>query len=118
MAINKKEIGKTGSLRYSNVSSDEIQITEDKLRLKLEQFLVDAMSHKDWISWLGIAITTLMTLLTTYFHDFLFFKGSFLHDVTILICIGASLITLWKGFKCYKSDLSVDNFINNCKNVE
>lgn len=51
MAINKKDIGKTGSIRFGNTSCDEIQITEDKLRLKLTDYLEKARESKDWVSW-------------------------------------------------------------------
>lgn len=118
MAINKKDIGKTGSVRYSNVSSDEIQITEDKLKLKLEHFVSDIKRINEWLAWFGLFLSTLFTLVTSDFHDFWGISSTFFQNVCLIVCLGAFAMTCHKIYIYWKTDLSVDNFINDCKNVE
>lgn len=118
MAINKKDIGKTGSIRYSNTSSDEIQITEDKLRLKLKDYLEKVRESKDWVSWLGIFITTFVTLFTADFHDFWILSKSFLFHTCAWVCFGSFILTIYCFWKSLKNDLTIDTFISSCKNVE
>lgn len=118
MAINKHEIGKTGSVRYSNTSSDEIQITEDKLRLKLEHYLTNARKSKDWVSWLGIFVTTLLTLVTADFHDLMGFDKSFFRNVCVLVCIGSFIAVIVTAIKSSRNNCTVESFINSCKNEE
>lgn len=118
MAINKKDIGKTGSIRYSNTSSDEIQITEDKLRLKLKDYIEKARESKDWVSWLGIFVSTMLSLLTAEFHDCWIMSKSFLFHTCSLVCLGSLILTVYHFKKAWKCDLTIDSFISSCKNVE
>jgi len=53
-----------------NTGQRIIATTEDKLRLQLMLNRDDIQSREKWIAPFGVALTLLLTLITTDFHDF------------------------------------------------
>jgi hypothetical protein len=76
---------------YANVKSDLIHITDDKLRNILNGFVSKVKKGKDWLTPFSIALTLVITFLTTDFSkDFLGISKS----IWSLIFIGAFVASI------------------------
>lgn len=70
--------------KRSNVKSDLIEITHDKLENILLKHLKNITLMKSWLTPLSLAITLLITRLTATFNDFLTVKASVWNAVFLL----------------------------------
>lgn len=61
---------------HVNLTSSNIVITEDKVRLYLKSYTESATAKTEVYIWLGILITIVLTLVTASFHGFLGFSGA------------------------------------------
>ena len=118
MAIDKQSLSEKGGTLYSNVSCDQIQIAEDKLRLKLISHLSKVRKSRNWTTSLGIALTSLTPLFTADFRNFGAIKGSFIELVFILITVASGLSFIYRVFWSIFCGTSVDKIIDDCKNNE
>lgn len=118
MAVNEELIENSQNTLYKNVSSDQIQITVDKLTLKLEGFEKSNKRSVDWRTWLGLLITSIAALNTATFNQFLGINGEawkFIFELTA----GGSAIMLLVSPICYLwNKVSIEDFINDCKRSE
>lgn len=106
---------------YNNTESDEILITDDKLKLKLIKFRDDRRVRTAWIAPFSVALTLIIALTTAEFHETYGLKPDTLKGaaITALICVGVWLLIelirlggyLWRYWKL--SD--IDEFIAEIK---
>lgn len=118
MAINTKEIGNSKNTLYENVSSDQIRITEDKLKLKLEKFEKSIKSSNRWLTWLGIFLTAVAALNTASFVEALGISGHTWETIFTITAIIALLGLLFSPIRYYSNKMSIDDFIDECKKYE
>lgn len=89
-----------------NIKQHVIVITEDKIRLCLNQHVKALEQRNAWAVPFSIAFTSLIALLTTTFQDRLYVHAEMWKSLFILVSIGA---VIWMA-KCIKTGW-------NCKNV-
>ena len=98
---------------HSNLEQEVIQITEDKLRLSLNEYLVRIEKSKDWIAPFGILLTLLVTFETADFKEF-FFSIETWKAVYLIATIG-SIGWLIQALYSRLSSISVDDLISKIK---
>ncbi|MCY1634390.1 hypothetical protein NQ163_08390 [Marinifilum sp. D737] len=89
----------------SNVKSDLIEITHDKLENILLKYLGNLNKMRSWITPLSIFVTVLVTLLTATFNDYLGLSKEVWNALFILLLIGSIIwliISLIIIAKCWK----------------
>ena len=99
---------------HSNLEQEVIQITEDKLRLVLNEHLAHCEQRKAWIAPLGIVITIITVFAASSFKDAFFksetWEAAFL--ISGLLCTGW---LVWAIVHAWKSP-SVGDVIEKVKN--
>ena len=118
MAINTKEIGDSKNILYENVSSDQIRITEDKLKLKLEKFEKSTKHSNSWITWFGIFLTAVAALNAASFIDALGIPGHAWETIFTITAIVAFVGLFVSPIRYYWNKMSIDDFIDGCKKYE
>lgn len=118
MAINTKEIGESKNTLYENVSSDQIRITEDKLKLKLEKFEKSIKRSNNWLTWFGIFLTTVAALNAASFVDALGISGVAWETIFTIVAIVAFIGLIISPIKYYRNKITIDDFIDGCKKYE
>lgn len=106
---------------YANTKSDLIEITDDKLRLILSDFIERIKKTHDWLIPFSILLTLIITFLTTEFSkDFLGISRSTWSTIFILIFIISVIWLIISTFNCiYKKRLNtLENLIDRIKNGE
>jgi hypothetical protein len=105
---------------YANTKSDLIQITDDKLRNILKDFIARVKKINDWLVPFSICLTLLGTFLTADFSkDFLNLSKSIWEGLFILIFIISFVWLIISGFNAIKNTKSTDIecLINEIKNI-
>ena len=121
MAIQTSELTGTKfvSKVYENTQSDLIEITDDKLRLILSEFISKVKKSQDWLVPFSIFFTLLITFLTTDFSkDFLGISKtswSIIFWIAFWGSIGWLLISLFNCFYHRKS-ITLENLLGKIKN--
>ena len=118
MAINTKEIGESKNTLYENVSSDQIRITEDKLKLKLEKFEKSIKRSNNWLTWFGIFLTTVAALNAASFVDALGISGVAWETIFTIVAIVAFIRLIISPIIYYRNKITIDDFIDGCKKYE
>lgn len=116
--VSKEIINNSNSTLYKNVSSDQIQITVDKLRLKLEDFEKSNKRSVDWMTCLGLLITSVAALNSATFNSFLGISGDTWKVIFELTAVGSFLLLLITLICYWFKKISIDDFINDCKKTE
>ena len=117
MAIDKTRIG--NSTLYRNVSCDQIQITTDKLRLKLTAYSKSNKNRDTGLTYLGIFLTSVATLSTATFNKTVWgFSGGDWRSVFQLFAFFSLLLLLYNFICFFKSRISINDFIEDCKQCE
>lgn len=104
---------------HQNIKQDIIAISEDKLRLILKDYEDDLKINRDWQLPLGLAFSTLATLLTTNFRAFLSIEGPFWKAVfflTFIVSFGWFLVRIYK--KLRKRKMTVDDIVKRAKSIK
>lgn len=99
---------------HSNTEQTLISVTEDKLRLILNEYLELIESKKTWLAPFGILLTILVVLTTSEFKDFLISKYTWqaVFIMTGVLCI----IWFIKTLKNILKSASVDDVVRKIKN--
>lgn len=118
MAVSTEELGESKNKLYKNVSSDQIQITVDKLILKLERFQKSNKRSTDWCTWLGIFITTTASLNAATFSETLGIDGSTWKVIFILIAVCSFIMLLISPLRYFWNRMTIEGFIDECKKSE
>lgn len=99
---------------HSNLDQEIIQITEDKLRLVLNQHIAAAEQRKAWIAPLGILVAIVIVFSTSTFKD-VFFKAptwEAIFFIAGLLSLGWLIRTLWQAH----NSPTVDSLVEKIKN--
>ena len=100
----------------SNLKTNIIEITEDKLKLILHQHSHSLNVKKGWIGPLGIFITLALTLLTADFQDALSMQASF-WQAFFTICLILCLIwTIYSGYRAKNESITIDTLLKKIRN--
>lgn len=106
--------------RRTNVKSDLIEITHDKLENILLKHLKNVNIKTSWVTPLTISLTVLLARLTADFKDY-FDISKDVWDAFFLILFFASVIwflwTVYRIIVCWKKS-SIDHLINQIKNAD
>jgi len=99
---------------YSNVEQQVIQITEDKLRLVLNEHISFLETKSSWISPFGILITLIVVFSTTEFKEAYFSPDTW----KAVFIITTVITTFWLIKSLYKltQARSVNDIISKIKN--
>lgn len=114
------ESSKFVDTRRSNVKSDLIEITEDKLENILLKHLHCLKYRTGWVAPLSIFATLLVTILTATFTDNFVLKAEEWKPIFIFCCLGAggwfllSIIQLLE----YWDSTKIETLINKIKAVD
>ena len=101
----------------SNTKSDVIIITEDKLRLIFGKFVNRIKKTRDWISYAGISVTILLSLLTCNFDkDFLGVSHDIWYAVFVFGFISSAIMLIVSVINCLRSRILTDKMIIEIKN--
>lgn len=102
-----------------NIQTDLIKITRDKLEIILLKEFNSMKKVPDWKTPASIFITTLITVLTATFKNFLFPKEIWNALFLLLMLISGIgfLINLVRLLKIHKKD-SIGSLINKIANIE
>lgn len=104
--FQQEESSKFIDKRRTNVKSDLIEITEDKLENILLKHLHKIGIRKSWIIPLSILVTVLLTILSASFGDKFGIKGSVWEAIFLIIAFSTGIwfvisiiriISNWKG---------------------
>ncbi len=115
---NQDEQSRFVSKRMSNVKSDLIEITHDKLENILMKHLKNLDIRKSWITPFSILLTALITKLTADFKDALGIPKTIWEAFFLLILIGSTIWLVWRIVvivRCWDSS-SLDFLIKQVKN--
>lgn len=104
---------------YSNIKSNLIEITEDKLELIVTKYSNQLKKSRDWVGYSGIAITILISLLTCDFNkNFLGISKDIWYALFIL-CFVISIILLMNSlYNTFKFRNIAKKMIEEIKNEE
>lgn len=118
MAVSTEELANSKNTLYKNVSSDQIQITVDKLKLKLENFQRSNKRSTEWCTWLGIFITTMASLTAATFNEALGVSGETWRAIFKLLAIISIVMIIVSPIVYFWNKVTIDDFIEECKKSE
>lgn len=120
MAIleEKKEESRFIAQKCSNVKSDLIEITEDKLIVILTNHFNKVKKSRDWIGCLSVCITVIIALVTCEFKDAFGVSGQNWYTIFFISAFIFGFFTLKSlCYSLFKST-SIDKIILDMKNVD
>lgn len=100
---------------HSNLDQEIIQITEDKLRLVLNEHVSHVEQRKSWIAPLGILIAIITAFATSNFKDAFLIKSATweaIFIITGIISLSYLIICIVTAVKCP----SVQDIVDKIKN--
>lgn len=106
---------------YVNTASDVISITEDKLRIKLQDFSGGQKIKSSWLTPFSNLVTLMITLTTTSFNEAFGIKPETLEACVILLTIACICWLFYSLNKlaCYfwknRTNSEIDTFIKEIK---
>lgn len=100
---------------HVNVDQEIIQITEDKLRLILKDYLDSLTQAGGWVAPFSVLVSIVTTFCTAKFDTFIGLGPEFWRSTFVLVSIAS---TAWLVIALSKSSkaLTHDEFINKVKN--
>jgi hypothetical protein len=104
----------------SNIKSDLIEITHDKLENILLKHLEKLDIRKSWITPTSILLTVLVTWLTATFNDFLGISKSVWEALFLILLIGSTVWLLYSiiNIVIYWDQSSIKSLITTIKSLE
>jgi hypothetical protein len=99
---------------HSNLDQEIIQVTEDKLRLVLNEHISRAEKRLSWIAPLGVALALATTLLTSTFKDVGLKSATW--EAVFWLCTAASTVWLAKTAYAALTSPSVADIVEKLKN--
>ena len=88
--------GTTGKVvnKVDNTRSDKVVITKDKLFRKMTPHINKIHRKREWITALGLFLTTLASLITCEFKNFIL-PSEVWNAVFVIICIGSCFYLIY-----------------------
>lgn len=103
--IPAKEDSQFISKRISNVLTNLIQITEDKLKLEVIEYTTNSAKTRNWLAPLSIFLISLLAVITTEFKEAFGVQPSIfeaLFYLIIVISLILTIVALWNTFRLRK----------------
>ena len=100
---------------HRNTDQEIITITEDKLRLIVQNKISSMEQRNNWITPFTVLLTLILTFCTAKFETFLGQNPEFWKSMYALITLGM-IIWLFICFLKRKNAITIDDLINNIKN--
>jgi LPS O-antigen subunit length determinant protein (WzzB/FepE family) len=101
---------------YHNTKQDIIIITQDRIKIILTEYIAQIEKKKEWISWIGTAITLLIVLVTTDTKNIFGLSASVWTAVFIISFLVVLFCTLKAIFVAFKSKTyTIDSIIREMK---
>lgn len=101
-----------------NVQTNEITISEDKLRNKLEKQIKRIKEASGTLSYLSVAITCIGVLVSTDFKEIFGITPDMWKMLFIIVSVFFSFLFLRSGFFALFHKVNVDTVINDIKTVD
>jgi hypothetical protein len=117
---SQEEQNKFIDKRLSNIKSDLIEITHDKLENILLKNLKNLDIRKSWVTPASIFLTVLIARLTSTFNDFFGLTKDVWSAFFLIILIGSAVWLMWRFIEiinCWKKS-SIDYLITTIKASE
>lgn len=86
-----------------NLKTETILITEDKLKIILLEHRDKLTLSGKWFSPFSIAVTLIIALISTTFHDVWIFKAEFIHAIFFLSLLISVCCTVIWGVKAFRN---------------
>lgn len=103
----------------SNIKSDLIEITEDKLENILIKFLQNINTNQSWITPLSLFITIILVIITATFTEKFGIEKNTWEAIFYLSAFLTFLWTIYSGIKSYKNrNNTIQSIIKKIKNKE
>ena len=118
MAISKEQIASSDSTLYTNVACDQIKIAEDKLRLKLIKHLSKVKKSRDWVTYLGIFLSSGAPIVTADFKSFWVLNSVQVDSFFKLITIGSACLLLRSVWNAIFNRTDLDKIVEDFKTEE
>ena len=99
-----------------NIHQDIITITEDRLKLKVKDFLESLVSFDSL--WGLIVLSLFLTLLTAEFKDTFGISKEYWSAIFVVLLVMSIIYVIYKSYTLFnkrKSVMSIEAFINSCK---
>lgn len=107
--IEKVEVSKV----YGDLAQEVIQITADKLKLILQQYLSTVINRQQWVAPAGILLTLAITFATTEIKE-LWLSADTWKAIFVLSTIGTIVWLLIVLFKIRKME-TIDDLVERIK---
>lgn len=115
MAFKSKETKTLINETYSNLSTNIIQITEDKLLNIISKHFTKIKKSHDWIGSSALTITLLGMLYTSDFHQTFRFSADTIEAGFIILTMASAIYTVYTIRNCWRNKTKVDDIINDIK---
>ena len=101
-----------------NVQTDEITISEDKLRNKLERQFKYVKESSGTLSYLSVAITCVGVLVSTDFKEALGLTPDMWKMLFIIVAVVFAFFFVKRGIKGLLHRVTVDTIVNDIKTLD
>lgn len=101
-----------------NVQTNEITISEDKLRNKLERQIKGIKEASGTFSYLSVAITCIGVLVSTDFKEFMGITPDMWKMLFIIAAVVFMVLFLKSGFHAVFHRVNVDTIVNDIKTLD
>lgn len=117
--MGEKSSNRFVSAKYSNVKSNLIEITEDKLNIIVDKYSNQLRKTRDWVGYSGIFVTILLSLLTCDFNKkFLGISSENWYTLFVMGFIVSALLLLISIFNAVRFRKISEKMIKEIKNEE
>lgn len=103
--------------KCTNLKSDVIEITEDKLRLILSKYIMRLKKNRDWIGYGGMTLTVVLSLVTCDFNkNFLGIEANIWYAIFVLSAFVLGILTIVAIFNALTNRKCEERMIQEIKN--
>lgn len=100
---------------FSNVSSNKIEITDDKLENHLNRSVRNLEKGAGWPGWLGLLVTCLATFISVDFSDVKYLNKEYWEIIFIVLAIFSFVKTLESGYYALFKKTTAKTIIEDIK---
>ena len=115
MALGKKGNKSIINETISNVSTNMIEITEDKLINIINRHFNCIKKSKDWIGALALIITLISIHCTSTFHDVFGLSAESIRAIFIILTVLSIIYLIYTFVNCFKNRTKVEDIIKDIK---
>lgn len=98
-----------------NVQTNQITISEDKLRIKIERQIKRIKKSSGVLGYLGVTVTCVGVLVSTDFKTVIGITPDMWKTIFFIAAIVFLVITVIRGFHSLFNQVTVDSFVNDIK---